>query len=88
MDRPEPAARDRAISGRALRFAALLFLLVAAHALLETARDSLFLTAQPISRLPWILLLVTAAVLALTPLQRLLWSTAHRSALSLSLIHI
>ena len=85
MDRPEPSPRDRASSGRALRFAALLFLLVAAHALLETARDSLFLTAQPISRLPWILLLVTAAVLALTPLQRVLWSTAHRSALSLTL---
>src|SRR5215468_927507 len=85
MVRPEPAASDRTRSGSALPFAALLFLLVAAHALLETARDSLFLTEQPISRLPWVLLLVTAAVLALTPLQRLLWSTAHRSALSLTL---
>ena len=85
MARREPAAVDRTSSGRAVPFASLLFLLVAAHVLLETARDSLFLTEQPISRLPWLLLLVTAAVLALTPLQRLLWSTAHRSALSLTL---
>jgi ATP:ADP antiporter, AAA family len=85
MARPEAAARDPAGAGSVVPFAALLFLLVAAHALLETARDSLFLTAQPISRLPWILLLVTAAVLALTPLQRLLCSAAHRSALSLTL---
>ena len=85
MARPEPAARDPASPGSVVPFAALLFLLVAAHALLETARDSLFLTAEPISRLPWILLLVTAAVLALTPLQRLLWSAAHRSAFSLTL---
>src|SRR5215468_11277785 len=81
----EAAAGDRTSSARAVPFAGLLFLLVAAHALLETARDSLFLTEQPISRLPWILLLVTAAVLALIPLQRLLWSTAHRFALSLTL---
>ncbi|HET6983174.1 MAG TPA: hypothetical protein VFI53_13595 [Myxococcaceae bacterium] len=85
--RPPPGVRasERIGSGRAVPFAALLFLLVGAHALLETARDSLFLTAEPISRLPWILLLVTAAVLALTPLQRLLWSTVHRSALPLTL---
>ncbi len=66
---------------RALPFAALLSFLVAAHTLLETARDSLFLTRQPISRLPLVFLAVTAAVLSLTPLQRLLWSTGHRGAL-------
>jgi len=55
---------------RALPFAALLFLLVGAHALLETARDGLFLTEEPISRLPWLYLGVTAGVLVLTPLQR------------------
>jgi ATP:ADP antiporter, AAA family len=85
MARPEPAPADRTRQGSAIPFAALLFLLVAAHTMLETARDSLFLTGQPVSHLPWILLLVTAAVLALTPVQRLLWSASHRSALSLTL---
>jgi AAA family ATP:ADP antiporter len=70
---------------RALPFATLLFLLVAAHALLETARDSLFLVAEPLSRLPLVFLGVTGAVLALTPLQRLLWSAAARAALPLTL---
>src|SRR5262249_46647577 len=55
---------------RALPFATLLFLLVAAHGLLETARDGLFLMEQPVDRLPWLYLAVTAAVLILTPLQR------------------
>jgi ATP:ADP antiporter, AAA family len=71
---------------RAIPFAALLFVLVAAHTLLETARDSLFLTQQPISRLPFVFLAVTAMVLALTPLQRLLWSTGHRGALPITLL--
>ncbi len=48
-------------------FAVLLFLLVGAHALLETARDSLFLRTQPLSRLPWVYLAVAVAVLAVTP---------------------
>ena len=63
---------------RALPFAALLFLLVAAHGLLETARDGLFLTEQPVSRLPWLYLAVTAGILALTPLQRRLWERRSR----------
>ena len=71
---------------RAVPFAALLFVLVAAHTLLETARDSLFLTRQPISHLPIVFLAVTATVLALTPLQRLLWSTGHRGALPITLL--
>jgi AAA family ATP:ADP antiporter len=50
-------------------FAVLLFLLVGAHALLETARDSLFLRTQPLSRLPWVYLAVAVAVLAVTPAQ-------------------
>src|SRR5512138_728344 len=70
---------------RALVFAALLLLLVAAHALLETARDSLFLVKEPLSRLPIMFLLVTVAVLALTPLQRTLWAAAPRAALPLTL---
>jgi len=50
-------------------FAVLLFLLVGAHTLLETARDSLFLRTQPVSRLPWVYLAVAFAVLAVTPAQ-------------------
>jgi len=71
---------------RALPFAVLLFLLVAAHGVLETARDGLFLTEQPVARLPWLYLAVTAGVLALTPLQRRLWSGQSRAALPLTLI--
>jgi ATP:ADP antiporter, AAA family len=79
-DRGKPTLR------RAVPFAALLFVLVAAHTLLETARDSLFLTRQPLSHLPIVFLAVTATVLALTPLQRLLWSTGHRGALPITLL--
>jgi ATP:ADP antiporter, AAA family len=50
-------------------FTVLLFLLVGSHALLETARDSLFLRTQPLSRLPWVYLAVAVAVLAVTPAQ-------------------
>ncbi len=71
---------------RALPFAVLLFLLVAAHGVLETARDGLFLTEQPVTRLPWLYLAVTAGVLALTPLQRRLWSGQTRAALPVTLI--
>ena len=70
---------------RALLFAVLLLLLVAAHALLETARDSLFLVREPLTRLPIMFLAVTAAVLALTPVQRTLWAAAPRAALPLTL---
>ncbi|HZX42860.1 MAG TPA: hypothetical protein VFE93_13550, partial [Myxococcaceae bacterium] len=37
----------------------------------ETARDSLFLAGQPISRLPWLYLAVTVVVLPVTQLQAL-----------------
>ena len=71
---------------RAVPFSVLLFLLVGAHSLLETSRDSLFLTGQPISRLPWVFLGVTVVVLALTPVQRRLWGARHRSALAVTLL--
>jgi len=79
--RQAPASLTR----RALPYAALLFLLVGAHGLLETARDSLFLVEQPITRLPWLYLAVTAGVLVLTPVQRRLWSGRAHVALSLTL---
>ena len=37
-----------------------LFALIASHALLETARDALFLARVPASRLPWVFLAIAA----------------------------
>ena len=71
---------------RALPFAALLFLLVGAHGLLETARDGLFLVEQPVDRLPWLYLAVTAGVVVLTPLQRRLWGRHGHAALPVTLL--
>lgn len=76
-----PASATR----RAVPYGALLFLLVGAHGLLETARDGMFLTEQPVSRLPWLYLAVTAGVLVLTPLQRRLWGRRGHVALALTL---
>jgi hypothetical protein len=73
------------LTRRALPYAALLFLLVGAHGLLETARDGLFLVEQPITRLPWLYLAVTAGVLVLTPVQRRLWGGRLHVALPLTL---
>jgi ATP:ADP antiporter, AAA family len=81
------AAADRPAWRVALPFAALLFLLVGAHGLLETARDSLFLRSQPVSRLPWVYLAVTVAVLVVTPVQSWLWGRrAGTRALALTLL--
>ena len=43
--------------------AGTLFLVLAAHAVLETARDSLFLAHLPVSRLPWVYLALAALAL-------------------------
>jgi ATP:ADP antiporter, AAA family len=64
-----PATAAPAPFSGAWSFAVLLFLLVGAHALLETARDSLFLRTQPLSSLPWVYLAVAVAVLVVTPAQ-------------------
>ncbi|HEY3587974.1 MAG TPA: hypothetical protein VGK85_12515, partial [Myxococcaceae bacterium] len=74
------------LTRRALPFAALLFFLVGAHGLLETARDGLFLVEQPVNRLPWLYLAVTAGVLVLTPLQRRLWGRHGHAALPVTLL--
>ena len=74
------------LTRRALPYAALLFLLVGAHGLLETARDGLFLVEQPVTRLPWLYLAVTAGVLLLTPVQRRLWSGRLHVALPLTML--
>lgn len=80
------ARAQPSLTRRAFPYAALLFLLVGAHGLLETARDGLFLVEQPVSRLPWLYLAVTAGVLVLTPLQRGLWGRRGYIALPLTLL--
>jgi AAA family ATP:ADP antiporter len=40
---------------------ALLFVFIASHATLETARDALFLAKVPVTRLPWVYLAIAAA---------------------------
>jgi len=60
-----------------------LFGFMAGHALLETARDALFLARWPASRLPWVYLLIAVVALALTRSQhRLLrrFQTRHELA--------
>ncbi len=47
----------------------LLFCLIASHAILETARDALFLASIPASRLPWVYVAIAAGSLAVTQLQ-------------------
>ncbi len=60
-----------------------LFGFMAGHALLETARDALFLASWPASQLPWVYLLIAVIALALTQSQdRLLrrFQTRHELA--------
>ena len=48
----------------------VLFGLMAAHALLETARDALFLASIPPERLPWVYLLIAVVSIGLFALQQ------------------
>ncbi len=64
-----------------------LFGFMAGHALLETARDALFLARLPASQLPWVYLAIAVVALALTERQpRILRRFAHRHELSAWLI--
>ena len=67
------------------RFTALLGLTVAAHAILETARDSLFLARLPPSRLPWMYLAVTVCVLLVSRVQQRATGRASRRTFPLLL---
>ena len=49
-----------------------LFLIIAALAVLETARDSLFLTSLPASRLPWMYLGIALGAVIVLQLQAIL----------------
>lgn len=62
---------------------ALLFGLIASHAILETARDALFLAKIPASRLPWVYMAIAAASLVLAQAQaRAAQRLSGRAALS------
>ena len=57
---------------------ALLFLLLGAHAMLETARDALFLSSIPATRLPFVYILVAVVSLGVLRLQRVVGHTGGR----------
>ncbi len=62
---------------------AMLFVLIASHSVLETARDALFLADIPASNLPWVYLAIAGLSLVVTQLQaRLSQRVAGRAALS------
>src|SRR5688572_4623646 len=64
-----------------------LFGVVAAHSLLETARDALFLSKIPAARLPLVYLAIAALTLALSAVQsRVPWYLRKRSSLTFLLL--
>jgi HEAT repeat protein len=83
----EPFGIPRAIAGRTWVATGTLFVLMAAHALLETARDALFLSALPASRLPYVYLAIAAlAVVVARVNRRVTGRFSKRRALSCTLI--
>ncbi len=61
---------------------AALFAVTGGHTLLETARDALFLSKQPASRLPWMYLAIVFAALLLGQVGRGGARTGSRGAVS------
>ena len=65
----------------------LLAIMMAGHALLETARDSLFLARLPVNQLPWTYgAVAVAALLAVELNRRALAILGHRPMLTLTLV--
>ena len=63
---------------------ACLFAMIGSHAVLETARDSLFLASIPATRLPWMYIGIAVVSLLVTQLQtRVAQHLPCRTALSL-----
>jgi HEAT repeat protein/ATP/ADP translocase len=66
---------------------ATLFGVMTAHAMLETARDALFLSALPASRLPWVYLVIAGLAVVVARLNRRLKTRVARSSiLALTLV--
>lgn len=60
-----------------------IFGILAAHTLLETARDALFLARLPASRLPWVYLVIAGVAVALSQVP---WSRRRSSTVGLPLL--
>ncbi|PYQ20673.1 MAG: hypothetical protein DMF79_09840, partial [Acidobacteria bacterium] len=57
-----------------------IFGILAAHTLLETARDALFLARLPASRLPWVYLIIAGVAVAISQVP---WSRRRAGGLGL-----
>ena len=77
----------RAIAGRVMVAFATLLCLLAAHSMLETARDAMFLSALPAARLPWVYLAIAALALGAAGLNQVVTRRfSRRSVVSLTLL--
>ena len=81
-----PFGIPRSIAGQVAVAFFTFFGVLAAHAMLETARDTMFLTALPAEQLPWMYLVIAGlAVLSARVNHRAMERFSRRSALSLTL---
>lgn len=76
-----------AIAGRVLTAFATLLCLLAGHAMLETARDAMFLSSVPAERLPWVYLAIAGLALGAARVnQAVTRRFSRRSVVSLTLL--
>ncbi len=71
----------RAIAGRVAVATATLFGVLTGHSILETARDALFLSSLPASRLPWVYLAIAGLAVVVARLNARVTSRYSRRAL-------
>ncbi len=71
----------RAIAGRVAVATATLFGILTGHSMLETARDTLFLSSLPASRLPWVYLAIAGLAVVVARLNSRVTSRYSRRAL-------
>lgn len=81
--RKHAGSSSRTADPQTIRWGAFLTLggVMAAHALLETARDALFLTHVPADRLPWVYLLIAVLALVIARSARSQGDRNHRARL-------
>jgi ATP/ADP translocase/HEAT repeat protein len=76
----------RAIAGRVVAATATLFGVLTGHSVLETARDALFLSSLPVSRLPWVYLAIAGLAVVVARLNSRVTSRySRRATLALTL---
>src|SRR5688572_24972174 len=77
---------QRAIAGRVAVATVTLFGVLTGHSMLETARDALFLSSLPASRLPWVYLVIAGLAVLVARLNRGATSRySRRATLALTL---